>query len=369
MIASITHPTTGGPARTATTSAPIATPNLILRALAFFAARISAARLDASPAADCWGMRCAIAWPSVAVGAVGVGVAAVGDEATGSPVGLGGVPAVGNDGEVCVSGTTGVEISTVRRYGTADGSVEPSSGAGPGALSRGDGLAGSEGGGIAGIPGGGVGRWVGAVPPSRGTSPSRRNDVLGGASTGDSLMATPSARRTGSLSHVAVMSWHDGFMSESTGTIKDRLQADLTVAMKARDEITTSTIRMLRSAITNAEVAGNEAVELTDDQVIAVLQTEAKKRVESAEVYEQNGRTESAAKERAELAVIDRYLPAAMSDEELATIVDEEIAAAAAAGAEGGKAMGSVIKAVRERAGASADGGRIAALVKSKLTS
>jgi uncharacterized protein YqeY len=156
-------------------------------------------------------------------------------------------------------------------------------------------------------------------------------------------------------------------MSESTGTIKQRLQADLTAAMKARDEVATSTIRMLLSAITNAEVAGAEAVELTDDQVIVVLRSEAKKRVESAEVYEQNGRTESAAKERAELAVIERYLPAAMSDDDLEAIVDEEIAAAAANGAEGGKAMGMVIKAVRERAGASADGGRIAALVKSKL--
>ncbi|MFP5489093.1 MAG: GatB/YqeY domain-containing protein, partial [Acidimicrobiia bacterium] len=93
-------------------------------------------------------------------------------------------------------------------------------------------------------------------------------------------------------------------MSDSTGTIKQQLQADLTAEMKARDEVATSTIRMLRSAITNAEVAGDAAVELSDDQVIAVLQGEAKKRAESAEVYEQNGRTESAAKERAELAVI-----------------------------------------------------------------
>ena len=157
-------------------------------------------------------------------------------------------------------------------------------------------------------------------------------------------------------------------MSESSGTIKQRLQADLTTAMKARDEIATSTIRMLRSAITNAEVAGESAVELTDGQAIAVLQSEAKQRVESAEVYEQNGRAESAAKERAELEVIERYLPAAMSDAELEAIVDAEVAAAAASGAEGGKAMGQVIKAVRERAGASADGARIAALVKSKLT-
>lgn len=156
-------------------------------------------------------------------------------------------------------------------------------------------------------------------------------------------------------------------MSNAQDSVKARLQADLTVAMKARDEIATSTIRMVRSAITNAEVAGETAVELTDAQVIGVLQSEAKKRVEAADVYEQAGRSDSAAKERAELAVIERYLPEAMGDEELAVIVDEAVAAAVAAGAAGPKAMGQVIKAVRERAGAAADGGRIAALVKARL--
>ncbi len=156
-------------------------------------------------------------------------------------------------------------------------------------------------------------------------------------------------------------------MANDGDTIKARLQGDLTQAMKARDEIATSTIRMLRAAITNAEVAGSEAIELSDAQAIAVLQSEAKKRVEAAEVYEQAGRAESAAKERAELVVIERYLPAAMSDAELGAIVDEEVAAATAAGVSGPKAMGQVIKAVRERAGAAADGGRIAALVKSAL--
>jgi hypothetical protein len=156
-------------------------------------------------------------------------------------------------------------------------------------------------------------------------------------------------------------------MSNDTESVKTRLQADLTAAMKARDEIALSTIRMLRAAIMNAEVAGDEAVVLTDEQTIAVLQSEAKKRAESAAVYEENDRPESAAKERAELEVIERYLPAAMSDDDLVAIVDEEVATAAANGAEGGKAMGMVIKAVRERAGASADGARIAALVKAKL--
>ena len=156
-------------------------------------------------------------------------------------------------------------------------------------------------------------------------------------------------------------------MATDQASIKSRLQADLTASMKARDELTTSTIRMLRAAITNAEVAGSEAIELTDDQVIAVLQSEAKKRTEAADVYEQAGRAESAAKERAELAVIERYLPAAMGDDELQAIVTEEVAKAAASGAEGQRAMGQVIKAVRERAGAAADGSRIAAMVKSEL--
>mgnify|MGYP001089379475 CR=1 FL=1 len=153
----------------------------------------------------------------------------------------------------------------------------------------------------------------------------------------------------------------------SNDSVTARLQADLTAAMKARDTVTTSTIRMLRSAITNAEVAGATATELTDEQAIAVLQSEAKKRAESADVYEQAGRAELAAKERAELEVIERYLPAALGDEELAAIIDDEIANAAKEGAEGGRAMGLVIKAVRERAGATADGARIAAVVKSKL--
>ncbi len=157
-------------------------------------------------------------------------------------------------------------------------------------------------------------------------------------------------------------------MSNDTESVKTRLQADLTAAMKARDEVALSTIRMLRAAIMNAEVAGDTAVELSDDETIAVLQSEAKKRAESAAVYEENDRPESAAKERAELAIIERYLPAAMSDDDLAAIVDEEVAAAAVNGAEGGKAMGMVIKAVRDRAGASADGARIAALVKARLT-
>ena len=151
-------------------------------------------------------------------------------------------------------------------------------------------------------------------------------------------------------------------------TFKDRIKADITEAMKAREEAKLSTLRMVLSAIQNAEVAGDEAIVLTDDQTIKVLQSEAKKRAESAQIYADAGRTEAAAKERAELAVIEAYLPAAMSDDEVAAIVADEIAkAAAAAGQTGGKAMGAVVKAVRDRVGSGADGGKIAALVKSAL--
>ena len=147
-------------------------------------------------------------------------------------------------------------------------------------------------------------------------------------------------------------------------TLKDRIKSDITEAMKAREEAKLSTLRMVLSALQNAEVAGDEAIVLTDDQAIAVLRSEAKKRAESAQIYADAGRTDAATKERAEQAIIDAYLPAAMSDEDVAKIVADEVANAAAAGATGGKAMGAVVKAVRERVGASADGGKIAALVK-----
>ncbi len=151
-------------------------------------------------------------------------------------------------------------------------------------------------------------------------------------------------------------------------SLKLQLKNDLTTAMKAGNDIAKSTIRMALSAITNAEVAGDEAVELNDDQVIKVLQSEVKKRQESAEVYEQAGRTEAAIKERAEAEVLAVYLPAALSDDELAGVVQEEVARAAAQGAQGMKAMGAVVKAVRERVGSGADGSKIADLVKAALS-
>ena len=155
-------------------------------------------------------------------------------------------------------------------------------------------------------------------------------------------------------------------MSQSD-SLKNRMQTDLTEAMKAGDDLTKSTIRMMLAAVMNAEVAGKEAITLSDEQVIGVLRSESKKRLESAEVYDQAGRTELAVKERNEIAIIERYLPAAMDEAQLNAVVSEEVAKAAANGQTGPKAMGVVIKAVKERVGASADGAAIAAAVKSAL--
>ena len=131
-------------------------------------------------------------------------------------------------------------------------------------------------------------------------------------------------------------------------SLLERLQADLSAAMKAGNDVEKSTLRMAIASVKNAAVAGDAAVTLTDDQVLGVLQSEAKK--------------------RAELAILERYLPARMSDDELVKIISEEVAAAAAQGATGTKAMGQVVKAVRARVGSGADGSAIAGLVKQALT-
>ena len=124
---------------------------------------------------------------------------------------------------------------------------------------------------------------------------------------------------------------------------------------------------MTLAAIINAEVAGDSAIELTDAQIQDVFRLEAKKRSEAADIYMQAGRTEAEAAERAELAVLERYLPAVISDTELELIVTQEVEIASAQGLTGPKAMGSIVKAVRARAGAGADGAKIAELVKTKL--
>ena len=150
-------------------------------------------------------------------------------------------------------------------------------------------------------------------------------------------------------------------------TLKAVLREDLTQAMRDRDDVTKSAIRMALAAIGKAEVAGDVAIELDDDNVLVLLASEVKKRNEAATLYDQGGRAELAAKERAEAVVISKYLPAALDEAALDAIVAEEVANAAATGAAGGRAMGAVIKAVRERAGQQADGARIAAAVKAAI--
>ncbi|HEU4335675.1 MAG TPA: GatB/YqeY domain-containing protein [Nocardioides sp.] len=148
--------------------------------------------------------------------------------------------------------------------------------------------------------------------------------------------------------------------------LKDRLRADLTTAMKARDELRSSTIRMVLTAITNAEVAGKEARELSDDDIIGVLSTEAKRRREAAAAFEQGGRTEMAAKEAAEGEVIAEYLPAQLDEAEIAELVRAAIEQTGAAG-EGMRAMGKVMGVVTPQVKGRADGGAVAAEVRKQL--
>ena len=152
-----------------------------------------------------------------------------------------------------------------------------------------------------------------------------------------------------------------------TTSLKSRIQNDISDAVRSGDDLLKSTLRMALAAIMNAEVAGKEAVVLTDEQIVAVLRSEVKKRVESAQIYQDAGRTELAERERGEVSILERYLPAAMDPDALAAIVAEEVATASAAGQTGPKAMGAVIKAVRDRVGDGADGSTIAAAVKSAL--
>ena len=155
-------------------------------------------------------------------------------------------------------------------------------------------------------------------------------------------------------------------MSTESG-LKSRIQADISEALRSGDDLLKSTLRMALAAIMNAEVAGAQATVLTDDQIINLLRSEVKKRAESAEIYAAAGRTELATKETQEMAIIETYLPAAMDAAALTSIVAQEVANAAANGQEGPRAMGAVIKAVKERVGAQADGSAIAAAVKSAL--
>lgn len=147
--------------------------------------------------------------------------------------------------------------------------------------------------------------------------------------------------------------------------MKDQLRADLAVAMRAKDEAAKMNIRMTLGAIQTEEVAGEVARELSNDEELAVVQREVRKRRDSAEAYASAGRQELADKETAEADWLSRYLPAALTEDELAAIVAEEVAAVEGASM---KNMGQIIKAVNARAEGRAEGKTIAALVRSALS-
>jgi uncharacterized protein YqeY len=146
--------------------------------------------------------------------------------------------------------------------------------------------------------------------------------------------------------------------------LKDRLRADLTTAMKARDEVRTRTLRMVLTSVTNEEVAGHSARDLSDDEVLKLLAREARRRREAADAFEAAGRSGQAAAERAEDQVLAEYLPAQLDDAEVAAIVAEVISQT---GASGMSAMGQVMKAVTPRVAGRAEGGRVAAEVRRAL--
>jgi uncharacterized protein YqeY len=147
-------------------------------------------------------------------------------------------------------------------------------------------------------------------------------------------------------------------------TLKEQLRADLTGAMKARDEARTRTLRMALTSISNEEVAGNSARVLSDDQVLKILGREAKRRREAATAFADAGRAQQAAAERAEEEILAAYLPAQLGDEELRAIV---AAAIADTGASGPAGMGQVMKAVTPKIAGRAEGSRVAAEVRSQL--
>jgi uncharacterized protein len=148
--------------------------------------------------------------------------------------------------------------------------------------------------------------------------------------------------------------------------LKDRLRADLTASMKARDSLRSSTLRMLLTSITNAEVAGKAQRELSDEDIVGVLSSEAKKRREAADAYDGAGRADSAAKERAEAGIIADYLPEQLGADEVAALVTSTIVALGAAG-EGMRAMGKVMGALQPQVKGRADGGAVAAEVRRQL--
>ena len=147
-------------------------------------------------------------------------------------------------------------------------------------------------------------------------------------------------------------------------SIKETLRADLTDAIRGRNEIVSGTIRMVLTAITNEEVSGKEARTLSDEELIVVLSREAKKRREAAEAFESAGHPEKAALEKAEGEVIAKYLPAQLSPDEIKKIIADAIAATGAAGPAD---MGKVMCAINQKIAGKADGALVSSLVKESL--
>jgi uncharacterized protein len=156
-------------------------------------------------------------------------------------------------------------------------------------------------------------------------------------------------------------------MSDAPSTLKERLRSDLTEAIKDRDKLRSGTIRMVLTAITEAEVAGSEAIELSDQQVLDVVIREAKKRREAEAAYADAGRSELAEKERAESDVLAHYLPQQLTHDEIAAVVADAIASTGAAEL-GMKGMGKVMAQVTPRTKGKADGRVVAAEVRSQLS-
>lgn len=152
----------------------------------------------------------------------------------------------------------------------------------------------------------------------------------------------------------------------TSGSVKQRLRQSLEVAMRARDDVALSAIRQALAAIAVEETAGDEQVVLTDAQVLKVLANEVRKHHETADAFVTAGRPDRVERARAEAAVLEAYLPTALDDASLQAVVDETVVALA--GSDGMKAMGKVIAAVREAAGPTADGAKIAAMVKQALS-
>ncbi len=146
--------------------------------------------------------------------------------------------------------------------------------------------------------------------------------------------------------------------------LKDRLRADLTSAMKSRDELRTATLRMVLAAVSAEEVAGKEARELSDDEVLAVLRREAKRRREAADAFAGAGRAEQADRERAEGEVVAGYLPAQLEDADLAALVADVVTRT---GATGMRDMGRVMGAANAEVAGRAEGARVAAEVRRQL--